>query len=74
MATVDGKMERYIAASSGTISTLTQKIAALEGKFNASENNYIVALRKMNDLEMENKDLKRLNTVCTEKIIILEVR
>lgn len=73
MASADGKMQRYIESSASTISTLTKKIAVLEAKVNNSETNYIVVLRKMTELETENKELKRQSTACFEKLVILEV-
>ena len=66
-------MQRYIESSASTISTLTKKLEILDAKVANSETNYIVALKKINELENENKELRKVCSAALEKIGFLEV-
>lgn len=65
-------MQRYIESSASTISTLTKKLEILDAKVANSETNYIVALKKINELENENKELRKVCSAALEKIGFLE--
>ncbi|CAG5081394.1 Oidioi.mRNA.OKI2018_I69.PAR.g9865.t2.cds [Oikopleura dioica] len=68
----DAQMRRFVATLTETVSRLTDSIKTLEFKVSASENNYISVLKKLNEVENENKDLSKKLVQQNEQIFHLE--
>lgn len=69
---LDSQMARYVETLSSTITRLTKSLEINESKIAAGESNYIQIVRRINELENENKDLRKSVTLSNDKIRELE--
>jgi len=65
-------MARYVETLSSTITRLTKAIEVNEAKVAANENNYIQVVRRINELENENKELRKNSSQYNDKLRELE--
>jgi chromosome segregation ATPase len=68
----DTQMRRFVATLTETVSKLTDSIKTLEFKVSSNENNYIGVLKKLHDVENENKDLSKKIVSQNDQIFHLE--
>ncbi|CBY24873.1 unnamed protein product [Oikopleura dioica] len=68
----DAQMRRFVSTLTETVSQLTDSIKTLEFKVSSNENNYIAALKKLHDVENENKDLSKKIVSQNDQIFHLE--
>jgi len=69
---LDSQMARYVETLSSTITRLTKAIEVNEAKVAANENNYIQVVRRINELENENKELRKNSSQYSDKVRELE--
>jgi len=69
---LDSQMARYVETLSSTITRLTKAIEVNEAKVAANENNYIQVVRRINELENENKELRKNSSQYNDKLRELE--
>jgi len=69
---LDSQMARYVETLSSTITRLTKSIEVNESKIAAAESNYIHVVRRLGELEGENKELKKAQAQSNDKIRELE--
>jgi len=65
-------MRRFVATLTETVSKLTDSIKTLEFKVSSNESNYIAVLKKLHDVENENKDLSKKIVSQNDQIFHLE--
>jgi len=68
----DAQMRRFVATLTETVSKLTDSIKTLEFKVSSNESNYIAVLKKLHDVENENKDLSKKIVSQNDQIFHLE--
>jgi len=69
---LDSQMARYVETLSSTITRLTKSIEVNEAKIAGAESNYIHVVRRLGELEGENKELKKAQAQSNDKIRELE--